>query len=148
MSKNTDALKFDQLAYEWTVAQCKQFAITVRCWKFSPESDTWNWNVYANIYEAHPMFGNVEWATGLPLHWGATFDKFITFEKADQKYGEEKPTKTLKVGCDYMHCDDHRFEHADPKDGIYWEIKSDIGELFDALNCAIVAAAEEAERAK
>lgn len=127
-------LNFDHLAYEWTPIQGKTFTIQVRAWKFGEsERDTWRWNVYALIFEEHPMFGKFEWADGLPMHGGVTYDKVITTEPAVKKYEWQKTFKAMKYGSDYSHAYDEYFEACDPKDGIPYQIQNDVRELYEHL---------------
>lgn len=133
-------LNFDKLAYEWTPAQEKTFTITVRCWETGGVpgviESKFIWNVYAHIFDTHPLFLEVERAKDLPFHGGCTYDKFITTEPTtpvDQRASYEKTSRCIKVGSDYAHHMDDEFESANPKDGIPWSIRRDIEELFTML---------------
>lgn len=133
-------LNFNHLAYEWTPVKNKDFTIQVRGWKFGEsERDTWKWNVYAFIFDTHPMFGKFEWAECLPMHGGVTYDKVITTEPAVKKYDHQATHKVMKYGCDYQHYGDEYFESCDPKDGIPCDIRRDVRELYEhLLECAKV----------
>ena len=137
----TKEIKFENPAHEWTPVQEKSFSITVRAWfiKGLPgiTDDRHCWNVYANIFDNHPMFSNVEWAKGLPFHGGCTFDKIITTEFATpeaERYDWMKTYKFIKVGSDYAHYGDERFESYSPADGVPSEIQCDVSELAAALS--------------
>lgn len=133
-------LNFEKMAYEWTPCQEKSFSITVRCWtreevpNVLPSASVWN--VYANIYDNHPMFGEPDRAKNLPFHGGCTFDKFITteFARAEAERPEwMKTSRVLKVGSDYAHYGDDHFESYLPADGIPWDIQRDVEELAEVL---------------
>lgn len=134
-------LNFDRFAYEWIPCQEKTFSITVRCW-FTAEvpgivERKSMWNVYAHIFDKHPMFGNVGWATSLPFHGGCTYDKIITTEFATPEADRAawmRTSRCLKVGSDYAHYMDDEFEACDPKDGVPFSIQRDILELAAALS--------------
>lgn len=118
-------------SYEWTIHQSKTFSVTVRSWH---RHDGFGWNVYANIYDTHPMFGNVEWAMNLPLHGGCTLDQLITIAPSQGiKYDWQREQKTLKVGSDYQHYGDEYFMHFDPLQGIPSSILRDANELVQCL---------------
>lgn len=117
-------------AVEWTVYQGKKFTVQVRAWKSSSD---WHWNVYALIFDGHPLHRNVDAAMGLHFHWGATYDKRIVTSPAQGiQYEWQKISDCLKVGSDYSHCDDH-YEDADPKDGIPTMIQWDAAVLAQEL---------------
>ena len=133
-------IKFEHPAHEWTPVQEKSFSISVRCWFIKGVSgitdDRHAWNVYANIFDNHPHFGNVEWAKNLPFHGGCTFDKIITTEYAKpeaERADWMKTYKCIKVGSDYAHYGDERFEQYSPADGVPSEIQCDVLELAAAL---------------
>ncbi len=139
-------INFENPAHEWTPVQEKTFSITVRCWFIKGvqdiTKDRYCWNVYANIFEEHPQFANVEWAKRLPFHGGCTFDKIITTEYAtpeSERAAWMKTYKSVKVGSDYAHCGDEHFEQYAPTDGVPSEIQCDVLELYAALAAALPA---------
>lgn len=116
-------LKTDAPSYEWMVYRCHDFAVQVRAWK---KSDGFGWNVYALIYDSHPLFNDVERAMNLPFHKGATLDERIRQVPARGiRYDWQKAYEWLKVGSDYQHYQDEHFCEYDPAQGMPWEIKSD-----------------------
>lgn len=116
---------------EWFV-QKKTFTIQINAWEISP--DNWVWNVYANIFESHPLFSKVEEAIDLPFHGGCTLDELHTTEPASGIiFDWQKVRKTLKVGCDYNHYCDEYFNHYNPDDGIPIQIKKDVELLIAEL---------------
>lgn len=124
-------LKTDSPSYEWMVYKCKHFGVQVRAW---PKSDGFGWNVYALIYDSHPLFNDVERAMNLPFHNGATLDDRITQSPARGiRYDWQKTYQWLKVGSDYQHYQDEHFCEYDPAKGIPWEIKCDVMSLVGAL---------------
>lgn len=127
----TVQLTTDKPATEWTVYQGKTFSVQVRAWR--GYSDEWKWNVYALIFDGHPLHQNVEAALGLHFHGGVTYDKRIVTSPAQGvRYEFEKISDCLKVGGDYMHYGDY-YEHADPKDGIPPNIYHDAQTLAQEL---------------
>jgi hypothetical protein len=124
-------LKIDQPSYEWTVFMSKHFSVTVRAWQ---REDKFGWNVYANIFDCHPLHNDPEAAMRLDFHGGATYDKYITYEPSQGiKYDFQKAQRVLKVGSDYMHLYDDWAEQCDPKDGIPMRIQNDARSLVDQL---------------
>jgi len=133
-------LNFDKLAYEWTPCQEKSFSITVRCWAREGVAGIMEpaavWNVYANIYDNHPMFSEPERARNLPFHGGCTYDKYVTHEFATPEAERSqwmRTSRALKVGSDYAHYGDDQYESAMPSDGIPWSIRRDVEDLAEAL---------------
>jgi hypothetical protein len=118
-------------ATEWTVFQGKTCSVQIKAWR---SGMGWGWNVYALIFDGHPLHQNVDAALNLPFHWGATFDKRIVTSPAQGiQYDWEKVSDCLKIGSDYMHCDDHH-ENDDPKDGIPSNILRDAKKLAQELH--------------
>lgn len=116
-------------ATEWTVYQGKTFSVQVRAWLTSE----WHWNVYALIFDGHPLHQNVDAALGLHFHWGVTYDKRIVTSPAQGvRYGWERVSDCLKIGSDYSHHGDNH-EDDDPKDGIPTMIRHDAGILAQEL---------------
>lgn len=119
-------------SYTWTIEKSKTFTVTVHAWH---RSDDFGWNVYATIFENHPLFNNVEAATELPFHGGCTYDHLLTDEPAGGiNYNWQKVYKALKVGSDYQHYQDDFFMTCNPADGIPWQIQADAKKLVQALN--------------
>ena len=116
-------------SYEWVVFQGKSFSVTVKGWGCE---GSYKWNVYANIYDNHPLFCNPEAAKCLHFHGGCTYDKYITTDETEYKYDWQKQYKTLKVGSDYMHYMDY-FEDENPCNGIPFTIKWDAEQLAKEL---------------
>lgn len=130
------APKYDNPTYSWTPISTKTFSVEVKCWKFEADADEWRWNVYANIFNNHPLFSNPTAAIdSLAFHGGCTYDKIKTIEPAQGiRYDFERVYKTLVVGCDYSHYRDSYYELCDPKDGVPGSIMSDVAELIQQLS--------------
>lgn len=124
-------MKFNP-SVEWKLKQHKTFSVTANAWM---SGDKWNWNVYALIYESHPLFNEPGYAIqNLPFHGGCTFDKVITFaQSGGNEYDKRDPVKTLKLGSDYAHLNDDYDNHPSGFDGIPYNIERDAQELFDTL---------------
>lgn len=107
------------------------FSVTIKAW---PSLDKWNWNVYANIFESHPLFNNVDKAISLPFNGGCTYDEIKTHTPARGiQYDWQKESKTLIVGSDYAHIHDDYDNHPSPLDYIPQKVLRDAKELADAL---------------
>lgn len=141
------ALNFEKVAHEWSPCQEKTFSISVRCWLMeSSFGDKYVWNVYAHIYEGHPLFSDVERAKNLHFHYGCTYDKFVTVEHPEPEATRAawmKTSRSLKVGSDYSHYQDDVFEASAPHDGVPFAIQRDVLELAAQLSAAVPAPAEE-----
>lgn len=127
-------LKEPRKAIEWTIHHCRDFSVIVRGWTYeSLDGVKNNWNVYANIFDSHPLFGNVNAMLSLPFHGGPTYEKLITTEPAQGiRYDFEKVAKTYKIGSDYAHYMDHYEDH--PADaGIPPSVLFDANELVREL---------------
>jgi len=115
-----------QKAIEWGIYKDRNFSVIVRGWK---SGDEFKWNVYANIFDTHPLFGNVEAMMSMPLHGGPTYDRVITQEPAGGiKYTWQKVEKMYKIGSDYQHYQDH-YDDYNYEDGIPPLIRNDAEEL-------------------
>lgn len=118
------------LAREWIV-KAKTFGIQVRCWNLSGD---WVWNMYALIYDNHPLFEDPERAYNLGFHGGCTYDEKISSEPARGiRYDWQKLRSMLKVGCDYNHYGDEYFNQCSPEDGIPLGILLDAEALYKQL---------------
>lgn len=122
--------KEPQKAVEWVIYRDRNFSVLVRGWK---SGDEFKWNVYANIFDTHPMFGNVDAMKCLPLHGGPTYDRVITMEPAGGiMYEWQKQEKSYKIGSDYSHAWDN-YENDSYEDGIPPMIRHDAEELAQHL---------------
>jgi len=118
---------------EFKIKQGKTFLVTAVGWQYN---EKWNWNIYASIFEAHPLFDDVENAKQLPFNCGCTLDKIITDSPTGNQsdwYDFEKEYKTLKLGSDYSHIYDDYDNHPSPFDGLPGFIERDALELVEAL---------------
>jgi len=118
---------------EFKIKSTKDFSVVAIGWK---SRDQWNWNVYANIFESHPLFNDAEKAKNLPFNCGCTFDKLITESPTKDKsewYDFDREYKTLKVGSDYNHIHDDYDNHPSPFDGLPGFIERDALELVKSL---------------
>lgn len=126
-------LVFDKPAHEWSVYQCKDFGVTVRAWPRS--NNSWTWNVYAMIYDTHPLHQNVGGALALPFHGGPTLDnRIVTSPAQGIRYDWQRVHDVLKVGSDYAHAYDEWAEESNPADGIPFRIQCDVRELIAELS--------------
>lgn len=134
-------LTIGEPSHEWNVyADRETFCVSIKAWHrkgvIGLSDDEWTWNIYAHIYESHPLFSDPEKALNtLQFHWGATYEKFITVQEArGNKYDWQKDGKTLKIGNDYAHYEDDYFMACHPKDGIPLTIQQDalclVGQLI------------------
>ena len=126
-------LNFDTPSYEWNVYLGKTFSVQVRGWKH-PSGTDWSWNVYAFIYDTHPLFNDVKHAKDvLPFHWGTSLANIVTTAPAEGiQYEWQRESRVLKLGSDYQHYQDD-YTECDPKDGIPWAIRNDSEALIHAL---------------
>lgn len=138
MSKEI-SLTISEASREWRVfTDNKTFSVLVRAW-YSDSSvhfdGPWRWNVYAVIFEDHPLFSSPEKALEvLQFHGGANYDKRITTDEArGNQYNHQRSFVSLKIGCDYNHLHDEYFCQSNPKDGIPWAIQEDCLELANQL---------------
>jgi hypothetical protein len=119
-------------ATEWNVCQAKTFTVQIRAW-FS-DGTGWHWNVYALIFDGHPLHKDVEAALGLHFHWGVTLEnRIVTTPAQGLRYDWQKVGDCLKLGSDYQHHGDN-YEDSDPKDGIPTMIRHDAELLITELN--------------
>jgi hypothetical protein len=135
-------LKLNRAHITFTPEQNKHFTVTIEGWNrvgfremdFNTPVEVWGWNVYAHIYESHPLFNDIDEALQLPFHGGCTYDKIITTAPSQGiKYDFEKVTHCLKVGSDYSHLGDEYHDHQSAFDGIPLEMSRDADELIRAL---------------
>ena len=128
---------------EFYIAREKTFCVTVKGWNsigfngcdFDNPVEKFNWNVYALIYDNHPLFKTPKAAIeSLPFHGGCTYDKLIvTSQSTGNEYDESEDSLTLKLGSDYAHLHDDYDGHQSPADGIPHHIERDAKALADAL---------------
>lgn len=141
-------LNLDSLAYDWCVYRHKTFSVVIHSWKsknyeyelYSRGGEyKFHWNVYANIFEDHPYYDNIELIESLPFHGGITYDQHITHEgKLNIGFPLRAPQTTLKVGSDYGHYCDDWYAEQDPKDGVPSCIQQDALDLVYRLLNAVV----------
>lgn len=123
-------LKEPQKAVEWTIYKDSNFSVSVRGWKDSVE---FKWNVYAHIFDTHPLFGKVEVMMCIPLHGGPTYDRLLVSEPAGGiQYDWQRVERTYKIGSDYQHAGDY-YEECSYEDGIPPMIRHDAEELAKYL---------------
>jgi hypothetical protein len=118
---------------EFKIKSTKEFSVVAIGWK---SRDKWNWNIYASIFESHPLFNDVDNAKNLPFNCGCTFDELITQSPTGDKssWGDwQKEYKCLKVGSDYAHIYDDYDNHPSPFDGLPDFIERDALELVESL---------------
>ena len=126
-------LTINEPAREWTVfTDRKNFSVQLRAWY---NHDHWGWNLYALIFDTHPLHQNVEAALDLPFHYGATYNKRIVTSPAQGiRYNFDRVSDVLKVGNDYAHYQDDWAMTSDPKDGIPGRIQEDAIMLAETLS--------------
>ena len=139
MEQNELKLDIGKAAHEWRVFTDKTFSVVIRAWNSPGITDlvdeSWTWNIYAVIFDAHPLFKDPEKAIStLQFHWGATYEKFITTQEArGNQYEFQKDSRALKIGNDYAHYEDDYFMASNPKDGIPLTIQQDALQLVGQL---------------
>ncbi len=123
-------MNFENPSYEWTT-RGKSFSVQIKAW--TRDSDDWNWNVYAFIYEGHPLFQKPAQTKQLHFHGGCTYDELVSTEPVEGiEYDWQLKIQYIKVGSDYKHYMDH-YENEHPKHGIPFSIKRDAEILFKEL---------------
>ena len=116
---------------EYWVKRDKTFTVSAKCWR---NGDKWMWNVYAYIFDNHPLFSKPGLAKVLPFNCGCTFDEIVTSEPSEGiKYDWQKTKRKLVVGSDYAHIHDDYENHPSPIHGVPGNILFDAKELVDAL---------------
>lgn len=102
----------------WRVTTGRTFFVEVVAW--SRSDDRWTWNVYANIYDSHPLFGNTTAIMeSAPFHGGCTLDEIITEEPARGiRYDWQRKVTYYRFGSDYAHSWDEGFLSWPPTEGI------------------------------
>lgn len=114
------------------VAIEKTHSVEVKAWTYSDTE--WAWNVYAHVFEDHPLYGDKDALMDAPLHGGCTFDR----EKVEQpiggpKYDFERITKSMVIGSDYRHLGSPDYSSHAPELGIPWMVEKDAIELAEWL---------------
>ena len=106
------------------------FSVEVKVWK---SMDKFIWNVYAHIFEKHPIFEDNQAIYDLPFY-GVSYDsESINQPLGGVRYDWQTVTKVKKVGCDYNHLGDNYLNRLDGSNGIPENIERDAKELFDFL---------------
>lgn len=128
---------------EFYIAREKTFSVTVKGWNrigfngsdFENPVEQFHWNVYASIYDGHPLFKAPQDAIeSLPFHGGCTYDKLITTSKSlGNEYDKSEDCTILKLGSDYTHLHDDYDNHPSPLNGIPSNVEFDAKRLADAL---------------
>jgi hypothetical protein len=115
------------------IKQITNASIEVKCWPI--HDGCFVWNIYANIFESHKLFNNVEKALEAPFHGGYSYDQIVTYIPARGiQYAWQIEAKTLKIGCDYNHLEDGYFNSCWPDEGIPKAILNDCEKLIEFLN--------------
>lgn len=99
----------------------------------------WNWNIYAHIFEASPLFNNVDEILNIPMHGGITLDRDdIKSPMGGIKYEWQRLSKSRVIGCDYGHIYDDYDNHPSPFDmpdgDIPFQFKRDAEEVARYIN--------------
>lgn len=128
---------------EFYIERGKDFCVIIKGWNRIGFNDgdlenpveKFNWNVYACIFESHPLFSDVERAMDvLPFSGGVTYDKLIsTSPTGGNKYDKKEASSILKLGSDYGHSWDDYDSHQSPKDGVPSHIMNDANNLVEKL---------------
>ena len=115
------------------VRKGEKFTVEVKCWKRS--ATKWAWNVYAHVFEGHPLYANPnDLMSGAPLSGGCTFDQEkTTMPIGGPKYDSQKINRSITVGSDYKHIWDEDYSHCGPESGIPRKIECDALELAEWL---------------
>ena len=121
--------------FGWYVAKESTFTVEVKAWeRIGVDGDSeWGWNVYAYVFEDHPLFDNDDSLKNLPFNCGCTFDQLSINQPLKLEYDFQKVTRTKKVGSDYMHLYDEGMERNSPENGIPSNVLFDAKELVSAL---------------
>jgi len=118
------------------IAREKTHTVEVVAWscKGINSEDVWHWNVYAYVYNTHPLFSQPEFLqSNLPLHYGPTLEeRHVITPVLGIKYDWQKEARTLKFGSDYSHYTDPE-DHPSPIHGIPNNIEQDALELAEWL---------------
>ena len=119
---------------EWWIKREKAFSVSAKAWL---DEGRWNWNVYAYIFDSHPLFSKPGLAKELPLHCGCTYDAMKSETPAEGiEYDWQKTKQTLVVGSDYNHIYDDYDHHPSGFDGVPSYVLSDANALVEALSTA------------
>jgi hypothetical protein len=112
---------------EFWIAKEQTHSVSAKSWY---DGAKWHWNVYAYIFDNHPLHGDNEALLNLPLHCGCTFDQIWTRQPFDIRYDFQKVTITKVVGSDYDHIYDNYDRHPSPfDDGVPPYVERDALEL-------------------
>lgn len=115
---------------EFWIAREKTYTVSAKAWH---DGNRWNWNVYAYVFENHPLFDNNDALLDLPLHCGCTFDQIRANQPFEIKYDHQRVKTTKIVGSDYAHYGDDYDNHPSPFDEIPYYVERDAKELAAAL---------------
>ena len=116
---------------EFWIAREQTHSVSAKAWH---DGNKWNWNVYAYVFDNHPLYENNEALLNLPLHCGCTFDQIWTRQPFEIKYDFQRVTNTKVVGSDYNHIYDNYDNHPSPFDsGVPYYVERDALELAAAL---------------
>ncbi len=115
---------------QW-IAPGNGFSVEVQAWI---SIDGYIWNLYAHIFETHPIFEDNQAINNLPVHGGVSYDsESVNQPLGGVRYDWQKVSKVKKVGCDYNHLGDDYFTLCDGSEGMPTEIERDAKELFEFL---------------
>lgn len=131
--------------HSFFLAREKTFSVEMICWSW-PDGE-WAWNVYAHVFEGHPLFSETDrLMTNAPLHGGCTFDQRVVRAPINGiKYEWQRETTTLTIGSDYKHCGSPDLSNYGPFDEIPWIVKRDAQELCEYLSEVVAAEDSEVE---
>ncbi|SER26098.1 hypothetical protein SAMN05216522_11746 [Rosenbergiella nectarea] len=115
--------------FTWTLHKDSNFSVQVVGWH---SGRCYSWNVYANIFDSHPLFNSTDGIESIPMHCGITYDQLITTGFIEKKYDWQKDSQYRVVGSDYTHLYDN-YEECAPSDGIPYPILVDARELIAYL---------------
>lgn len=117
----------------FNIHKTDSFMVTVCGW--DSLDGKYHWNVYARIFDTHPLFDDPEKAMEvLPFAGGCTYDEMeIRIPARGIEYDWQKEIKILVLGSDYAHIWDDYDNHPSPKYGIPGQMRHDAEELVKAL---------------
>ena len=134
--------KYLETVIRFVIERSQHFNVWITAYRMKGNKDPelneytskWRWNVYALIFETHPLFKEKK-----SLIHDLHFSGGITLEHERIIYhkGRDKPFRALKLGSDYQHLWDIETDYGSPLEGVDCRILSDAQLLIDDLKSYI-----------